>query len=122
MGHRFISYVINSSHRDIHDISISNTSLFSTDPNAAGLLVIVMLLGLATPIQAQNAAPAWQSRCADENDAATCTKNQQLFLNQDVDGQRQQVGRLLNPLCAKIDTGPTDGGRPINLPRKCRFQ
>ena len=40
--------------------------------------------------------PAWQLRCGTANDAQTCTMNQELLLQRQVDGEQQTVGRLLN--------------------------
>lgn len=53
--------------------------------------------------QAQAPQSAWRLRCADTNDAATCNANQELFLNREVDGQQQNVGRLLNLTVLYLD-------------------
>lgn len=50
-------------------------------------------------------APAWRLRCSDTNDASTCSMNQELFLQQNVDGQQQTVGRLLNLTVVYLNVG-----------------
>jgi len=50
-------------------------------------------------------APAWQVRCGNANDARTCTMNQELLLQRQVDGQQQTVGRLLNLTVLYLDAG-----------------
>lgn len=47
---------------------------------------------------------AWRLVCADENDASTCRMNQELFLQQSVDGEVQTVGRLLNLTIVYLNT------------------
>lgn len=80
-------------------------------PGRASLLFgLLMLLGAmilpSGQAHAQTAeAPAWQLRCADTNDASTCTMNQELFLQQTVDGERQTVGRLLNLTVVYLNAG-----------------
>ena len=58
--------------------------------------------GLAEPditaIQNPLVAPEsdlWERGCADENDASTCRIAQNLFLERDVDGKKERVGRVL---------------------------
>lgn len=55
--------------------------------------------------QASQASAAWQLRCADSNDASTCNMNQELFLQQTVDGEQQTVGRLLNLTVVYLNAG-----------------
>lgn len=74
---------------------------------ATGILAL-MLAALAAvhagPARTQE-APSWQLRCADTNDASTCTMNQELFLQQTVDGELQTVGRLLNLTVVYLNVG-----------------
>lgn len=71
------------------------------------LSVIMTCFGSA---QAQTAsetdtAPAWVLRCTDADNASTCNMNQELFLQQTVDGELQTVGRLLNLTIVYLDVG-----------------
>lgn len=52
---------------------------------------------------AQAPQSAWRLRCADTNDASTCNANQELFLNREVEGERRNVGRLLNLTVLYLD-------------------
>lgn len=83
---------------------------------AAKLAMLLLALPLSLPVmmasvdrvQAQSEGeptPAWVLRCADENDASTCNMNQELFLQQTVDGEQQTVGRLLNLTIVYLDVG-----------------
>lgn len=77
---------------------------------ATALLAITFVMTPATMSQAQSASeaeasPTWQLRCADANDSSTCNINQELFLQQSVDGELQTVGRLLNLTVVYLDAG-----------------
>lgn len=74
---------------------------FGTATLAVVLTALMTVLG--GPAQAQE-APAWRLVCADENNAATCRMNQELFLQQSVDGELQTVGRLLNLTIVYLNT------------------
>lgn len=57
------------------------------------------------PSTPEASGPNWRLRCSDTNDASTCSMNQELFLQQTVDGQLQTVGRLLNLTVVYLDAG-----------------
>lgn len=86
-------------HNHAHNV----TSLVAT-----ALIAIIFVMTPAKMSQAQSAsdeAPSWRLQCADTNDASTCSMNQELFLQQTVDGELQTVGRLLNLTVVYLDAG-----------------
>lgn len=71
-------------------------------------IVLAALVSVhAGPARTQD-APLWRLVCTDENEASTCRINQELFLQQSVDGELQTVGRLLNLTVIYLNT---DGER-----------
>lgn len=80
---------------------------------ATALLAITFVMTPAKVAQAQSAgdttstaaSPAWRLQCSDTNDASTCSMNQELFLQQTVDGELQTVGRLLNLTIVYLNAG-----------------
>lgn len=66
--------------------------------------MVMFHAGTAQAQEAPASPPTWRLVCADENDASTCSMNQELFLQQTVDGQLQTVGRLLNLTIVYLNT------------------
>lgn len=69
------------------------------------LAIAIMPIVMAHAQDTGDATPSWRLQCADTNDASTCSMNQELFLQQTVDGELQTVGRLLNLTVVYLDAG-----------------
>lgn len=72
---------------------------------ALSLSLPFMATGVERAFAQDASNPAWVLRCEDANNAATCTMNQELFLQQTVDGEQQTVGRLLNLTIVYLEAG-----------------
>ncbi len=52
------------------------------------------ITAIQNPLLAPDSA-TWERGCVDENDASTCRIAQNLFLERDVDGKKERIGRVL---------------------------
>lgn len=80
-------------------------SLSKTVRALSAALLALPMMAVAQTAMAQDDNPAWIVRCEDTANAATCTMNQELFLQQTVEGELQTVGRLLNLTVVYLDAG-----------------
>jgi invasion protein IalB len=68
------------------------------------LLFLALAFILPSQASAQGQGP-WATICVDEQKRDTCRIKQELFLNQEVDGKTQNVGRILALTVLKVTEG-----------------
>ena len=86
---------------------------FFFSPWASGAQEPELTAPIVSPLQSPG-AENWVRECQDENDPKSCRIIQNLFLEKDVDGQKQRVGRILQ-IIVLYASNPGTGQRELHI-------